>query len=169
MTRYEQWRDPSSVQPQAPTSSTPSSLRTCANVNQRPTEDDRAPGERLRRLDALLREDPRRHEDVYPTDGTRENRTHLRRMREQEVRLWVAGQRRLEQDGTLRRQRMADATQPAGLGQLTGQDQGVTGPIMPVSSLTDAFHPYPDRPIYTVRILGIFIFFETMKSGIMNL
>jgi len=106
MTRYEQWRaNPSSVQPQAPTSSTPSSLCTYAPLpyGQSSTEDDRA---RRERLHALLREDPRQREDVYPADGAREEHARLRRRREEEVRRWVAGQlgRRLEQleDGTLR-------------------------------------------------------------------
>jgi hypothetical protein len=126
MTRYEQWQaNPSSGQPQAPVSSTPSSLLTCAFIplrnhtpspyEQSPTEDDRA---RCERLDALLREDPRQREDVYPADGAREDRRRLRRRCEEEVRRWVAGQRRLEPR----------------LGQPTGQNQGVTGPVMPVSS-----------------------------------
>ena len=170
--RYEQWRaNPSSIQPRAPASSTPSSLLTCAPLpyEQSSTDDDRARRERLRRLNVLLREDPGHREDVYLADSARENHTHLRDRREQEVRLWVAGQRQLEQDGILPRQREADyAAQAAVFGQPTGQNQGVTGPVMPVSSLTEAFQPHPDQPIYTVRIPGIF---EMMKfeSGMMNL
>ena len=122
MTRYEQWRaNPSSVQPQAPASSTPSSLRCHAPLpyEQSSTEDDRA---RRERLDALLRE------VVYPADGARENHAVLRRRREQEVRRWVAGQRLLEQHY---------AAQAARLRQPTGQNLGVTtrSPVIPVSSL----------------------------------
>jgi hypothetical protein len=136
MTRYEQWRaNPSSVQPQAPASSTPSSLHCHDDslYEQSPTEDNRA---RRERLDALLRYDPLRDKDVYPADGAREDRTRLRRRREEEVRRWVAEQRRPEQDGILRLQREAEyAVQAARLRQPTGQNQGVTGPIMPDSSL----------------------------------
>jgi STAM-binding protein len=164
--------DPSSVQPQpsashpvpplvahrsinshgtnTPTSSsTPSSSRSRASIplrsrtpspyEQSPTEDDRA---RRERVDALLREDPRRREDVYTADGARadqwharEDDTRRRREWEEEGRRRAAEQRRLENDGILRRQQEADhAAQAARLGQPTGQNQGVTGPVMPVSS-----------------------------------
>jgi STAM-binding protein len=127
-------------------SSTPSSSRSRASIplrsrtpspyEQSPTEDDRARGERV---DALLREDPRRREDVYPADGARADQWHAReddtrRRREwEEGRHRVVDQRRFEQDGILRRQQEADhAAQAARLGQPTGQNQGVTGPaVMP--------------------------------------
>jgi hypothetical protein len=128
MTRYEKWlADPSSVQPQAPASSTPSSLRHCAPLpyEQSPTEDDRA---RRERLDALLREDPRRREDVYPADGAREEHTRLRRMREEAMRRWVEMQRLRQQDSILSLQREADYAAQV------GQNQGVTDQEMPVSS-----------------------------------
>ena len=90
----------------------------------------------------MLREDPRQREDVYPADGARADQWHARgddtrqhREWEEEGRRRVAEQRRQEQDGILRRQREADhAAQAARLGQPTGQNQGVTGPVMPVSS-----------------------------------
>ena len=168
MTRYEQWRaNPSSVQPQVlqpfvahrsinshgtntPTSSsTPSSSRSRASIpfrsrtpspyEQSPTEDDRA---RRERVDALLREDPRRLEDVYPADGARADQWHAREDDTRQRREWegegrrrVAEQRRLEQDGIIRRQQEADhAAQAARLGQPTGQNQGIIGPVMPISS-----------------------------------
>jgi STAM-binding protein len=130
-------------------SSTPSSSRSRASISlrsrtpspyeQSPTEDDRA---RRERVDALLREDPRRREDVYPADGARADQWHARgddaRQRhewEEEGRRRVAEQRRLEQEGILRRQREAEhAAQAARFGQPNGQSQGVTGPVMPVSS-----------------------------------
>ena len=130
-------------------SSTPSSSRSRASISlrsrtpspyeQSPTEDDRA---RRERVDALLREDPRQREDIYPADGARADQwhargddTHQRREWEEEGRRRVGEQRRLEQDGIIRRQREADhAAQAARLGQPTGQNQGVTGPVMPISS-----------------------------------
>ena len=129
-------------------SSTPSSSRSRASVplrsrtpspyEQSPTEDDRA---RRERVDALVREDPRRREDVYSADGartgqwhTRGDDTHRRREWEEDGRR-VAEQRRSEQDGILRRQREADhAAQAARIGQPAGQNQGVIGPVMPVSA-----------------------------------
>ncbi|KAI0264044.1 hypothetical protein BGY98DRAFT_1044115 [Russula aff. rugulosa BPL654] len=164
MTRYEQWRvNPSSVPPQAPashpvlqplvahrsinshgtntptSSSTPSSSRSRASISLRSRTPSPA---RRERVDALLREDPRRREDVYPADGARADQWHARgddaRQRhewEEEGRRRVAEQRRLEQEGILRRQREAEhAAQAARFGQPNGQNQGVTGPVMPVSS-----------------------------------
>jgi hypothetical protein len=131
------------------TSSTPSSSRSRASIplrsrtpspyEQSPTEDDRA---RRERVDALLREDPRRREDVYPADGVSTDQWHARGDDTRRRREWeeegrrLAEQRRLEQDGISRRQREADhAAQAARLGQPTGQNQGVTGPgAIPVSS-----------------------------------
>ncbi len=123
-------------------SSTPSSSRSHASISirssepspyeQSPTEDDRA---RRERVDALLREDPRRHEEVYPVDGAREDDPRRRREWEEEGRHRLAEQRRLEQDGILRRQRESEyAAQAARVGQPTGQNQGVTAPVMPVYS-----------------------------------
>lgn len=127
-------------------SSTPSSSRSRTSIplrsrtpspyEQSPTEDDRA---RRERVDALLREDPRRREDVYPVDGARPDQWHARGDDTRQRREWeeegrrrvaVAEQRRLEQDGIARRQREADhAAQAARLGQPTGQNQGVTGSV----------------------------------------
>jgi STAM-binding protein len=129
-------------------SSTPSSSRSHGSIplrsrtpspyEQSPTEDGRA---RHERVDALLREDPRRREDVYSVDGARADQWHAReddtrrREWEEEGRRRVAEQRRVEQDGILHRQREAEhAAQAARLGQPTGQSQSVTGPVMPVSS-----------------------------------
>ena len=132
-------------------SSTPSSSRSHASISlrsrtpspyeQSPPEDDRV---RRERVDALLREDPRRREDAYPpADGAHADQWHARgddarrrREWEEEGRRRVAEQRRLEQEGIIRRQREADhAAQAARLGQPTGQNQGVTAPVIPVSSV----------------------------------
>ncbi len=77
-------------------SSTPSSSRSHASISirssepspyeQSPTEDDRA---RRERVDALLREDPRRHEEVYPVDGAREDDPRRRREWEEEARIRI--------------------------------------------------------------------------------
>jgi STAM-binding protein len=122
-------------------SSTPSSSRSRASIpprsripspyDQSPPEDDRA---RRERVDALLREEPRRGEEVYPADGARaeqwharEDDTRRRREWEEEGRRRTTDQRRQEQDGILRRQREAEhAAQSARLGQSTGQHQVVS-------------------------------------------
>ena len=101
---------------------------------QSPPEDDRA---RRERVDALLREEPRQREEVYPADGARAEQWHARGddtgRRHEEGRRQMTEQRRQEQDGILRRQREAEhAAQAARLGQPTGQNQGVT--ITPTSA-----------------------------------
>jgi len=122
-------------------SSTPSSSRSRASIpprsrmpspyDQSPPEDDRA---RRERVDTLLREEPRRRsEEVYPADGARAEQWHARgddssrrREWEEEGQRRMTEQRRLEQDGILRRQREAEhAAQAARLGQSTGQNQAV--------------------------------------------
>ena len=92
--------------------------RTPSPYDQSPTEDDRA---RRERVDALVREDPRR-------------RAPSLRGREEEGRRRAEEQHRQEVDGILRRQREAEhAAQAARLGQPTGQNQRVTASVMPVS------------------------------------
>jgi hypothetical protein len=149
MTRYERWlANPSSVQPQAPGSSTPSSLRTCDPLlYQSPTEDDRA---RRERLDALLREDPRCREDVYPADGAREEHTRLRRMREEAMRRWVEMQRLpvRQQDSISSLQRAADYAAPAGQSQnVTDQKILVSSPVQYPSFSASAWDPQAFGPI----------------------
>jgi hypothetical protein len=85
---------------------------------QGPTENEARRG----RLDALLREDP-----CADQWQAREEDTRWRREREEEVRRWVAKQRRPEQD----KQDADHAVQAVWL----GQNQDVTAPVMPVSSL----------------------------------
>ena len=94
---------------------------------QSPTEDD---GSRRERLDALLRE------AVNPANGTCEDQwraceddTRWRREWKEEVQRWVVGQRRLEQDGTIRQQREADHNHAARTSR-----EGEAGLVMPVSS-----------------------------------
>jgi len=145
-------------------SSTPSSSRSRASIpprsrtpspyEQSPTEDDRA---RRERVDALLRE------DVYPADGARADQWHARgddtrrrREWEEEGQRRVAEQRRLEQDGNSRRQREADhGAQAARLGQLPGQNQGVTGPAMPpvqYPSISATTASVPSGPITALQM-----------------
>ena len=142
-------------------SSTPSSSRSHASVplrsrtpspyEQSPTEDDRALRERV--LDAPLREDPHRREDVHPVDGARRDQWYAREDYSRQRREMEEEQRQLQRDGNLRRQRGAEhattaareqdgilhrqreAEHTARLGQQTGQYQGATGPVMPVSSV----------------------------------
>jgi STAM-binding protein len=117
---------------------------------QSPPEDDRA---RRERVDALLREEPRRHEEVYPADGARaeqwhahEDDTRRRHEWEEEGRRRMTEQRQQEQDGILRRQREAEhAAQAARLGQPTGHNQGAT--VAPTVQYPAISAPAPSGPI----------------------
>ena len=131
--------------------STPSSSRSRASIaprsrmpspyDQSPPEDERV---RRERVDAMVREEPRRSEEVYGADGARaeqwhahEDDTRRRREWEEEGRRRVTEQRRVEQDGIMRRQRESEhAAHAVRLGPPTGQNQAVTiAPVAPPASV----------------------------------
>jgi STAM-binding protein len=126
--------------------------RTPSPYDQSPPDVDRVQRERV---DASLRDMPRRHEQVYPADGARsdqlyarEDDANRRREWEEEGRRQIAEQRRQEQDGILRRQQEADhAAQAARLGHPTGQSQSVTAaPAVPLSASFSAPAPSIQYP-----------------------
>ena len=121
--------------------------------DQSPPEDEK---ECRERVDAMVREEPRRSEEVYAADGARaeqwhahEDDTRRRREWEEEGRRRVTEQRRIEQDGIIRRQREAEqdgivrrqreaehAAHAVRLGPPTGQNQAVTiAPVAPPASV----------------------------------
>ena len=135
MTRYEQWRaNPSSVQPQAPASNPvlqPFVAHHGINSHgtNTPTSSSTPSSSRILAPVPILSRTPPPYKQRPTEDDTRRHRN-----REEGERRRVAEQNTLEQDPILRRQREAEQ-HAARLGQLTGQNQGATDPVMPVSSV----------------------------------